>query len=129
MHVCVHIMQGGQFGNGAGGGGESPLGGLGGSVAGTMSTHKHMLQAQPSLRDPSKGMSLPQTEPQYDSLHRTQNQRQVYTVNTSVCVFLSPVQCWLLTLGRRLPSQRKLMRRPMHIFRYYDLHMYCDACI
>ena len=39
---------------------ESLLGGLGGAVAGmtVSAAHKHMLQAQPSLRDPSKGTSL-----------------------------------------------------------------------
>ena len=39
---------------------ESLLGGLGGAAAGmtVSAAHKHMLQAQPSLRDPSKGTSL-----------------------------------------------------------------------
>ena len=44
---------------------ESLLGGLGGAAAGmtVSAAHKHMLQAQPSLRDPSKGLwSLLTTE-------------------------------------------------------------------
>ena len=59
LHLLL-LLQGGLFGNGAGGGGESPLGGLGGSAMGmTISAaHKHMLQAQPSLRDPSKGVCV-----------------------------------------------------------------------
>ena len=40
---------------------ESLLGGLGGGVGAGMTVsaaHKHMLQAQPSLRDPSKGLYI-----------------------------------------------------------------------
>ena len=58
----VYILSQGLFGNGVGGGGgESPLGGLGvvgskssGSVM-SSSARQQMLQAQPSLRDPSRG--------------------------------------------------------------------------
>ena len=58
--VCFPSLpfQGGLFGNGSLGGSESPLGGLGGigAASGMTSAHKQMLQAQPSLRDPSKGI-------------------------------------------------------------------------
>ena len=62
MSIYVLSSQGGLFGNGVGGGSESPLGGLGAGMGSAssaaimgVSATKHMLQAQPSLRDPSKG--------------------------------------------------------------------------
>ena len=56
--VCYLPLQGSLFGNGGLGGSESPLGGLGGIASSMSSAHKQMMQAQPSLRDPSKGMYI-----------------------------------------------------------------------